>query len=402
MKYWIWLANVLGFGSVKLKALINHFKSAENIFNADINDLIKVVTLSEPEAKRFLNKSLLKAEKIIVDCRTSGIRIVCYSDNNFPNRLRNISDPPCCLYYKGKLPDFDNLPTISIVGTRKADEYSYKAAWSLSARLSLANCLIVSGGALGIDSAAHRGCLDNGCNTVTVLACGINYDYLKQNADLRSLISENGCLITECPPDYPINKASFHIRNRLISGLSLGTVIIEAGEHSGALITARTALEQGRDVFVITGKPDDKRYAGSNMLLRDGAIPVFKFEDILSEYYSEFGNIIDVEKSMNYNLSNVYNSLYNTKNTSHIKSTKTSNSNNFYEESKKICKNQNLTLSKNAEIVYNYLDKDYFLIDDLSETNLNVTDIFTAVTELELLGLVKAVPGGRYTKIQGE
>ena len=184
----------------------------------------------------------------------------------------------------------------------------------------------------------------------------------------------------------------------MISGLSLGTVIVEAGEKSGALITARTAAEQGRDVFVITGKPDDKKYAGTNTLLRDGAIPIFKFEDVLSEYYSSFGNIIDVEKSVKFNLSTLYNSLYNVNFSKQREEYIEKNAENATYNEKNL-KNQNLTLSKNAEIVYNYLDKDFFTVDDLSEVNLNVTEIFTAVTELELSGLVKAVPGGRYTKI---
>lgn len=398
MVYWIWLANVLGFASLKLKPLVQYFKTAERIFNADIKEVSKVVTLNSTEAKRFLNKSLSKANRIISECDKLEIGIISYGDSLYPHILRNISNPPTCLYYKGDFPNFDNIPVVSIVGTRKSDEYSYKAAWSLSARLSLANCLVISGGAIGIDSAAHRGSLDVGKNTVAVLACGINFDYLKKNETLRKDISENGCLISECPPDYPIRKSSFHIRNRLISGLSLGTVIIEAGEKSGALITARTAAEQGRDVFVITGKPDDKKYAGTNMLLRDGAIPVFKFEDILSEYYFAFGNIIDVEKSLNYNLSKLYNSLYN----SNIVAKTANLINNKAEilnSDEKNTKNHNLTLSKNAEIVYNYLDKDFFTVDDLSDVNLNVTEIFTAVTELELSGLVKAVPGGRYIKI---
>lgn len=398
MVYWIWLANVLGFASLKLKPLVQYFETAERIFNADIKELSKVVALNSSEAKRFQNKSLSKANRIIYDCDKLGIGIISYGDNIYPNILRNISNPPTCLYYKGAFPNFDNIPVVSIVGTRKSDEYSYKAAWSLSARLSLANCLVISGGAIGIDSAAHRGSLDVGQNTVAVLACGINFDYLKKNEALRKEISENGCLISECPPDYPIRKSSFHIRNRLISGLSLGTVIIEAGEKSGALITARTAAEQGRDVFVITGKPDDKKYAGTNMLLRDGAIPVFKFDDILSEYYSSFGNIIDVEKSLNYNLSKIYNSLYNS-NTSVKTLNLIDNKVEIRNSNEKNTKNHNLTLSKNAEIVYNYLDKDFFTVDDLSDVNLNVTEIFTAVTELELSGLVKAVPGGRYTKI---
>ena len=209
MIYWIWLQNALGFASAKLKPLLQYFSTAENVYNADISEIASVVLLTPQEFKRFQNKSLAKADKIFNMCSESGIQIVTYNDTKYPDNLRNIDNPPTCFYVKGKLPAFDNTPTIAMVGTRKADDYSVKAAWSLSARLSLANCLVISGGALGIDSAAHRGALDVGANTVAILACGLNYDYLKQNEDLRTKISRQGCLLSECPPDYPIKRLHF-------------------------------------------------------------------------------------------------------------------------------------------------------------------------------------------------
>ncbi len=394
MIYWVWLAERLGYGSDKLTPLLNKFGTAEAIYKADPISYAREFSLDEKTVNSLSNKSLKRSENIIALCKENGINILAYGDERYPALLRNIPSPPAVLYYKGKLPELNKLPSISIVGTRKADEYSLKVSWSLSARLSLANFVVISGGALGIDSAAHRGAIDTNGITVALLACGINYPYLKSNEELRNKITENGCLISEFPPNYPLKRYAFHLRNRLISGLSLGTVIIEAGEKSGALITARNANEQGRDVFVITGKPDDTKYAGSYALLKDGAIPVFKAGDIISEYLHAFGNIIDITKSEEFDLKSLYRNEYLAK---YKKDTDTKAAVNVDSE-KIISENINLTLSKNAEIVYNSINIEFFTIDDLGDTGLSVGDIFSAVTELELSGLVRAVPGGRYSK----
>ncbi len=398
MVYWMWLADALGYGSTKTDSVLNAFGSAKNIYLASADDLIKKTSLNKYELKRLSDKSLTKQQKNIELCKSLGINILTYDNVKFPNSLKNIQGPPLCLYYKGELPDFNRLPSISIVGAREAENFSIRAAWSLSARLALANFIIVSGGAMGIDSASHRGCIDVGGKTVAFLACGINFNYLKKNKNLRQSISQNGCLITEFPPEYPLKKNAFHIRNRLISGISLGTVIIEAGKTSGALITAKNAAEQGRDVFVITAKPNNEKYAGSYMLIRDGATPVFNAEDILLEYINSYGNLIDIDKSVNYNLTQLYKSKYS------VNKADNEEKNTKEQKNKKIfLQNNKLTLSKNAEIVYNYLNTDFFTIDDVIPTGISVTDIFSSVVELELAGLVKTVPGGRYLKIkQGE
>lgn len=395
MIYWVWLSERLGYGNDKLIPLLSKFGSAEAIYKADPTSFIREFSLDDKTVKSLANKSLKRCENIIAACKQYNIEILPFCDEKYPELLRNIPSAPAALYYKGRLPEFNNLPIISIVGTRKADEYSLKVSWSLSARLSLANFIIVSGGALGIDSAAHRGAIDTNGTTVALLACGINYPYLKSYEELRNKITENGCLISEFPPNYPLKKYAFHLRNRLISGLSLGTVIIEAGENSGALITARNANEQGRDVFVITGKPNDIKYQGSYALLKDGAIPVFKAGDIISEYINAFGNIINTTKSEGFDLNGLYRSKY---------SANSDKKSDMRAESKpvdkKITQKTNLTLSKNAEIVYNSINIEFFTIDDLADTGLSVGDIFSAFTELELLGLIKAVPGGRYSKTE--
>lgn len=397
-KYWIWLSCALDIGSSHLKPLIERFKSAELIYKTPISELEKTYILSSKELEKLSNKSLKNAELILETCEGSKINIVPFNDPRYPNSLKNIDNPPGCLYIKGKIPPFNEIPIICIVGTRKVSDYGRMTAWSLSARLAAGNVVILSGGALGVDTAAHEGAMSVGGKTIAVLPCGINYDYLKTNEFLRGTIADNGCLISEFPPNTPLYKNAFQIRNRLLPALSLGVVIVEAAENSGTMITAKHALEQNRDIFVVTGRAGDKSFAGSNALIKDGATPLFSADDIFDEYINQFPNIIDVTKAKKTNLSKLY---------------KTLNSPKFYEssdsfsgetqpkseEDKKIRKNIDETLPNYLKVVYNYIDKDVFTVDDILLCGLSFEEVLTAVTELELYGYIKAIPGGRYSLI---
>ncbi len=390
MIYWIWLADKIGYGSLKAKALIDVLGNARQVYNCDENKLASLGFLTRSEITKLSQKSLTKAKKILDECKASNIGVVTFEDKRFPHRLKEISNPPMCLYYKGEFFDFDNIPCVCLVGQREVTENGSLAAWSLSARLTLGGITVVSGGAKGTDSAAHNGALDVGGKTVAFLACGINHPYLKSNESLRERISKNGCLISEFPPSERVSRNSFQVRNRLMSGITLGTVVVEAPQISGALITARHAYEQSRDVFVITSKPDDPNYAGNNALLKDGAKPVFDADDIFNEYYSDFSNIINKENAKKVNLSSLYRK--STSNTAQavVKTEKT-------KENLKINKKNILEgLSKNAKIVYNFINMEIFTIDDLMGCELSFDDILVSLTELELFGFVKAIPGGRY------
>ena len=389
MVYWVWLSEKIGYGSLKAKALIDVLGSAREVYDSNEDKLSSLGFLTNSEITKLKQKSLAKAKNIIEGCRSENIGIVTFDDKRFPKRLKEIPNPPMCLYYKGEFFDFDNIPCVCLVGQRKVSEYGKLAAWSLSARLTLGGVTVISGGAKGTDTAVHNGALDVGGKTVAFLACGINYSYLKANEDLRECISKNGCLISEFPPEAKVSKNNFHTRNRLMSGISLGTVVVEAPEKSGALITARHAYEQSRDVFVITSRPDDPNYAGNNALLKDGAKPVFDADDIFNEYYGAFGNIINKENAKRVNLSKL---LQNKRQNPVSQATHT-------EKTKKSKKNIIEGLSKNAKIVYNFINMDIFTIDDLLGCELSFDDILVSLTELELFGYVKAIPGGRYSII---
>ncbi len=322
---------------------------------------------------KIANFDYKNAENIIVDSKKRNIKIITYFDEEFPSLLKEIPIPPILIFVKGKLPDFEKLPAITIVGPREPSAFGKKAAFSLGFRLARAGMIVVSGGALGVDSAAHKGAISAEGITVCVLGCGIDSDYLSETKPLREKITNKGCLISEYPPLTPATKFTFPIRNRILSGLSLGSVIVEAGEKSGALITARHALDQGRDVFVIPGNPTQKEYKGSNSLLRDGAKPLIDTLDIFNEYLSSYCDVLDIEKA--------FSKIENKDKT---------------KENKKIQKNIKETLSKEAKIVYNYLDIPMFCIDDLSGCGLSADLILSALTELELENLITPIPGGKY------
>ncbi len=398
LEYWVWLATCLDAASVHLKPLLERYKDPKTVYKTSISELQGSFILSANELKRLNNKSLDRAFRIIEECQDTKIEIISFSDERYPKNLKQIPNPPACLYLKGKLQNFNSLPVVCVVGSRDATDYGLKCSWSLSARLASGGIVVLSGGAIGIDASAHEGALAVGGKTIAVLPCGINYDYLKTNAFLRGTIIDSGCLISELPPDTPLYRNAFQLRNRLLSGISLGVVVVEAAEKSGALITARHALDQGRDVFAVTGRPNDYNHSGSNALIKDGAKPVFTAEDIFSEYEALYPNVIDVEKAFKTNttmLYRVFNSNKDFVRVPILTETAAKEENN----NKKIKKNIDETLPKTVKIVYNYIDTELFTVDDLMDSGLPFEEILAAVTQLEIYGYIKAIPGGRYSII---
>ncbi len=373
-EYLIWLQTALGAGNIRAAKALSYFKNAENIYKASPSERQAAKIFTPKDLKRLNDTKIEYAESVIDDCRKYGIDIVLLGDTKYPYCLTVIDNPPLVLYVKGEMPDFDNTPAICIVGPRKVSDYGKKAAYSLAYRLSKAGMTVVSGGAVGSDYYAHLGALKAGGKTALVMGCGIESGYLPQNERLRRHAAEHGCIISEHPPKAGLTKFSFPIRNRIMSALSLGTVVVEAGKKSGALITANHALEQGRDVFVIPGSPTAEQYVGSNALLRDGAKPLLDVSDVLNEYIPRFPDKIDIEKA-------------------YEKPQKTVNNT---EESRVHKKLSNETLSKEAKIVYNHLNKHKFYPDEIGGTDLGASEILSALTELELEGLIRALPGGRY------
>lgn len=286
VKYWIWLSQL---GKLKTKTknlLIEHFSDPLSIYYANESEYSFIPNITKQELEALRDKNLEPAERILADCDAKGISIMTIGDAQYPARLKNTYDPPVVLYVKGKLPWMDEEAAIAIVGTRRASPYGIKTGIRFGYELTKCGGLVVSGLAAGIDTAGAEGALRAGGGCVGVLGCAIDSVYPVGNARLYKDVASVGALISEYPPGAETKASNFPQRNRIMSGISAGVLIIEAPKKSGALITAARASEQGRDVFVVPGNIDTPNFVGSNSLIKDGAKAVMNGEDILVEYES--------------------------------------------------------------------------------------------------------------------
>ena len=288
LEHWLWLAHRPGINEHLKVLLLQFFGSPEQVYSAGQGEYASVPGLTPAGKKALADKDLAPFEAALETCRQKGIRILTYEDQEYPWRLKNIYHPPLVLYYKGRLPAFSGTPVIGLVGTRKCSAYGFSVAKRLGGEISTCGGLVVSGLAEGIDAAAMSGALQAGYPTVGVLGTGVDVVYPACNKALFAQVEQNGCLLSEFLPGTRAFKWNFPRRNRIISGLSVGVVIVEAPERSGALHTARAALEQSRDLYAVPGNVDLPSFAGSNQLLREGACPVCCGWDVMSEYTSLF------------------------------------------------------------------------------------------------------------------
>lgn len=293
--HWIWLAHRAGLSDRMKAALLEHFRDPKAAFFADEGALDPVEELTAEARASLRDKNLDSSEKILEICRQKRLGILTLQDAAYPARLKNIPDPPIVLYYKGQLPDFDAIPMIGVVGTRKASAYGLTVAKRMGYQIGKCGGAVVSGLAYGIDGMAMSGALTAGAMTIGVLGCGADIVYPLSNRSLFEDVERYGCILSEFAPGQSAAKWTFPKRNRIISGLSCGVLVVEAPARSGALITARLALEQGRDVFAVPGNIDIPTCAGSNALLRDGAIMVSSGWDVMSEYQALFPDKIHRE-----------------------------------------------------------------------------------------------------------
>lgn len=395
-EYWVWLQQVLGYGNEAVARVISNYGTAKDFYQAPDSEKIAKCRLSKQQADRLHTIPRKVIYKIMDDAAKSGINIITPEDSLYPERLRNIPDPPAVLYVKGSRFDFNGLPAIAIVGPRKISHYGEKCAYTIANTLAACGFCVVSGGALGGDSSAHRGAIATGGYTIGVLGSGIESDYLKVNAELRENIAKNGCLISEYPPFVGVTRGSFPKRNRIMSGLSNGVVIVEGAKDSGTMITARHAEEQGKDVFVIPGSPSLKQYEGSNQLIADGAKPLLNINDIIKEYVFLYPDKIhEPERCVAVDDKSV---VITTDVKADVRAKEASDyklkNENYLKTSKDIG-----ILSDLAADVYKMLDKcgETFSADDVVEiSGFSVSDVLCAITELEICSFIEAVVGGRY------
>ncbi|MDZ4672425.1 MAG: DNA-processing protein DprA [Phototrophicales bacterium] len=280
--YWLGFNLISSMGVKRIEHLIAQFGTLQHVWNADEKSL-KSAKLADKFIEKLLSqRKMLNLQAEYDKLNKLNIQFVIFSDDDYPTRLRNIPDPPPALYIRGDLLPKDSK-ALAVVGTRKCTRYGRDVSAELSEQLAKNGVTIISGLAEGIDASAHQGALKGGGRTLAICGCGLDRVYPAQHTALAKKIAENGALISEFSLGTPPIGENFPRRNRIISGLSLGVLVIEAPEKSGALITASVAAEQGREVFVIPGNITNNVASGTNKLLQDGAKLVTSAKDILDE-----------------------------------------------------------------------------------------------------------------------
>ncbi len=300
LEHWVWLTQ-LQIDRRLMHRLLDRFAEPQRIYEATEQEL-HGLELSRGVRETILHdRSLHAAKSIVAWCAKHRVALVTLQDAAYPGRLRSIEVPPLLLYVGGRMPSFDEEAAIAIVGTRRSSELAENIAYTFGYELSEKGMLVISGMAAGIDAAANTGALEAGAPTVAVLGCGIDVCYPTSSRPIYdSLLAGNGCLISEYPPGTKPLAGHFPERNRIISGLSAGILVVAAPERSGSLITASRALEQGREIFVVPGGIQEKEFAGSNALIKHGAIPVTTPKDIVAYYYARFPDVFDAGQVADY------------------------------------------------------------------------------------------------------
>ena len=385
--YWVWLQQAMGAGA-RVDDLLGAFSTAGTLYRSTELERRLSGVLTARQLARLEKVTLADASAITDRCAALGQTVVTPEDDAYPAALRTLTDMPLALYVRGDLSCLRDALSIAVVGSRNASLYSLGVARSLSGDLARAGAVVVSGCALGVDSASHEGAIYAGGNTVGVLGCGLNTPYLMTNAALRENVAQNGALISEYPPDAKALPAHFPLRNRIISGLCAGTVVIEASEKSGSLITARYAAEQGRDVFGVPGDLTSRNFTGVHALIRDGAKPVFSARDILQEYAWIYDDLQLEALSDRLRVPE-------TRQPSPEKAKPA--------EPKRALRRKMPTadLSADARTVYDAMGVDALYTDDLVQaTKLEPNRVSTALTELEIFGFIQMIEGKRYRIIE--
>ena len=283
LKYWLAINKIPNLGPVTIKKLWDHFGSIKEVWEADEKSIQQIEGLSKPAVRSFLdNRNKTNLETELEAIQKDKIKIYTLEDEDYPSQLKNIYDPPPVIYVKGEILKADGK-AIAIVGTRKASRYGLEFARKLAAELSSLGITIVSGLASGIDSAAHRGALASKGRTIAVFGCGIDFVFPSENKYLAKEIELSGALLSEFPMGTRTEKGNFPRRNRIISGLALGVIVVEGHYDSGAMITAKEAVEQGREVFAVPGNVELDQSKGPHWLIKQGAKLVESVEDVLEE-----------------------------------------------------------------------------------------------------------------------
>ncbi len=435
--YWIWLQETIGCGSRKISNILSNFTFAEDFYRASLEEKLMCGCFSQKDINKLKNTSLDNARRTINRCKECEIDIITIGDVAYPKRLMEIDSPPAVIYIKGNKEVLGEEFSVAMVGTRTATPYGTRSAFKFAYDLAKNDAVIISGGALGIDTFSHRGALQADGKTVCVLGCGIEYRYLRENDELKKQMIRKGAVISEYPPDARASRYTFPQRNRIISGLSKGVLIIEAGSKSGSLITASLALEQGRDVFAVPGDISSSVSFGTNELIKDGAKAVTSAEDIIKFYKGDykddkierrktkrtaapkkeqtfeqfdiiFDNSFDRVKAESF-----YSAKYNTEKVSltskipavkktksklkTVKSEKREHKEKIESPIEKISEEEFNDLSENSQKVLLAFDNDVMHVDRIVEkSGLPINIVHSVLTQLEMYDYIEQLEGRNY------
>ena len=416
--YWTWLSQKLGPASPYLAPLLAKYASPREIFDAPAGEILQIEKVPDAVKQRLTDKSTENAERILADCRALGIGILTYNDLRYPRILKYIPRPPAVLYFLGQPVDFDTKLCVAMVGTRAMSSYGRDMAYRFGYELASAGAIVVSGMALGVDGMALAGALDAHMPTVAVLGSGVDVVYPYVHKKLYNSILHEGMILSEYPPGSEPDGVNFPQRNRIISGLSRCTLVVESPDRGGALITAKYSISVGRPTFAIPGAVTAENSVGSNELLKSGARIATCAEDILNLYSAETFPDIDVcaighkeynaEKAANrYGVSyrkskNKFVFLGAKKIKPKADEEDAAEASALGMESEIIEKKEFALLSPAEKAIYDLLPDDGgvsidFLVQSSGES---VADVSMHLLSLQIKGAVMELPGGRYRKAE--
>lgn len=424
--YWVWLSQCCLYNSGTVDRLMRIYQSPRVIFETDHAELEEALGKKSADLSRMRAKDLSSAQRIMDYCMISDVGILTYGDPAYPARLRLLPDAPPVLYYKGKLPPFDGRLLVSVVGARLMSEYGRKMAFEIAYDLARAGAIVVTGMARGIDGVASAAALAAGGKTIAVLGSGMDIIYPPEHQYLMHAIAKKGVVMTEFAPGTPPDARNFPRRNRIISGLSQGVLVIEGNERSGALITAKHAEQQGRDLYALPGNADEENSQGTTLLLKNGAHLVSCADDIIKRYESLYGNRLNIFNLLKPSTANVDRVIsayrvcapmkapsYSRTSVPHVKSATPC----VQKEAKPAApaqKAERIPPAKPSPIneeKLSRLDESIIsvyrampagrgvTVDEICAAGLSAGQVMTGLTMLELNKLVSSLPGGRYIRV---
>lgn len=419
-KYWMWLSHRAGAGSKTAVNLIRKFGDPLTIYKCSIKELEKCGEIRDKRIiARLSNKDLREEESILSWCDSYGVRVLVPTDPDYPGTLLALQDAPMVLYMLGKMPDLDNTFCCAVVGTREMSEYGKECAYNIGVGLARGGACVVSGLALGVDGMAMAGAIEAGGKTIAVLGCGIDVVYPKQHEKLLRSVIETGAVITEYAPGVSPAGHNFPVRNRLISGISQAVCVVEGKLSSGAVITARHAVYQGKNLYAVPGRIGEKGSEGTNFLLRDGAVAVTCVNDIFADFEFIYPFSVDKEGPMIIPTSDEAGANLGIGSRGVKVGSRKGAEGDKPKKEKRIARKKECpfpekeekpkekaaarvdveSLGENEIRILEYMKPDVpMLCEEIAEGGFELSDVMVALTLLEIAGAVEAGAGGYYLK----